>query len=344
MKKIIKFADLCSGMGGFRFASQKIISKNFKLKHIIASDIDDKCEIVYKSIFGSNDAFEKDVKNLCVKSNKFFNIFSEVDLVFAGFPCQPFSNIGNRKGLNDERGFLFFYLTKILKLYKPNFFIFENVQKIRNIKKGSTLNQIINILENCGYHVNMHDLNLKDYGLPQNRRRVFFCGYLKNKFSKKNILEPKKIDLLKCKYPTTWHLLEKKMDFKHIVPQKTRNTVFKKNDNWQGKLGIDNLIARPLTASMGKWHRSYQDNYFSKKFILSNKSNFRIKKKVNLFKDDVRRVSTLECLRLQGFPDKTENHFIKNKISQTSSYKIIGNSVPVPLAYAVINNFLKHFI
>ena len=55
------------------------------------------------------------------------------------------------------------------------------------------------------------------------------------------------------------------MDFKHIVPQKTRNTVFKKNDNWQGKLGIDNLIARPLTASMGKWHRSYQDNYFSKK-------------------------------------------------------------------------------
>ena len=62
MKKIIKFADLCSGMGGFRFASEKIISKNFKLKHIIASDIDDKCEIVYKSIFGSNDAFEKDVK------------------------------------------------------------------------------------------------------------------------------------------------------------------------------------------------------------------------------------------------------------------------------------------
>ena len=172
-------------MGGFRFASQKIISKNFKLKHIIASDIDDKCEIVYKSIFGSNDAFEKYVKNLCVKSNKFFNIFSEVDLVFAGFPCQPFSNIGNRKGLNDERGFLFFYLTKILKLYKPNFFIFENVQKIRNIQKGSTLDQIINILENCGYHVNTHDLNLKDYGLPQNRRRVFFCGYLKNKFSKK---------------------------------------------------------------------------------------------------------------------------------------------------------------
>ena len=63
----------------------------------------------------------------------------------------------------------------------------KNVQKIRNIKKGSTLNQIINILENCGYHVNTHDLNLKDYGLPQNRRRVFFCGYLKNKFSKKYI-------------------------------------------------------------------------------------------------------------------------------------------------------------
>ena len=94
---------------------------------------------------------------------------------------------------------------------------------------------------------------------------------------------------------------------------------------------------------MGKWHRSYQDNYFSKKFILSNKSNFRIKKKVNLFKDDVRRVSTLECLRLQGFPDKIEKHFINNKISQTSSYKIIGNSVPVPLAHAVINNFLKCF-
>ena len=343
MKKIIKFADLCSGMGGFRFASEKINSKNFKLKHIIASDIDDKCETVYKSIFGSKDAFEKDIKNLSVKSNKFFNIFSKLDLVFAGFPCQPFSNIGNRKGLNDERGYLFFYLTEILKLYKPKFFIFENVQKIRNIEKGSILYKIINILENCGYHVNTHDLNLKDYGLPQNRRRVFFCGYLKKKFTKKKILEPKKIDLSKCKYPTTWHLLEKKMDLKHIVPQKTRNTVFKKNEKWQGRLGIDNLIARPLTASMGKWHRSYQDNYFSKRFILSKKNNFKQKKEVNLFKDDVRRVSTLECLRLQGFTDSTEKHFIKNRISQTSSYKIIGNSVPVPLANAVISNFLKYF-
>ena len=127
--------------------------KNFKLKHIIASDIDDKCEIVYKSIFGSNDAFEKDVKNLCVKSNKFFNIFSKVDLVFAGFPYPAFSNIGNKKGLNDERGFLFFYLTKILKLHKPNFSFLKMFKKL-NIKKGSTLNQIINILENCGYHVN----------------------------------------------------------------------------------------------------------------------------------------------------------------------------------------------
>ena len=344
MKKIIKFADLCSGMGGFRFACERINSKKLKLQHVISSDIDDKCELVYKSIFGSNYIFEKDVKNLSIKTNKFFNIFSKVDLVFAGFPCQPFSNIGNRKGFSDERGFLFFYLTKILKLYKPKFFIFENVQKIRNIEKGSTLYQILDILENCGYHVNTHDLNLKDYGLPQNRRRVFFCGYLKKKFSKKKILEPKKIDLLKCKYSTTWHLLEKKMDIKHIVPKKTRNTVFKKNVKWQGKLSIDNLIARPLTASMGKWHRSYQDNYFSKKFILSNKNNFKIKKKVDLFKDDVRRVSTLECLRLQGFPDRIEKHFIKNRISQTSSYQIIGNSVPVPLAYAVISNFLKYFI
>ncbi|MDA9189334.1 DNA (cytosine-5-)-methyltransferase [Candidatus Pelagibacter sp.] len=344
MKKIIKFADLCSGMGGFRFASENINLKKFKLKHIIASDIDDKCEAVYKSIFGSKDIFEKDLKNLSVKSNQFFKIFSKVDLVFAGFPCQPFSNIGNKKGLDDERGYLFFYLTEILKLYKPKFFIFENVQKIRNLKKGSTLSKIINILENCGYHVNTHDLNLKDYGLPQNRRRVFFCGYLKKKFNKKNILEPKKIELSKCKYPTTWHLLEKKMDLKHIVPKKTRNTVFKKNDKWQGKLGIDNLIARPLTASMGKWHRSYQDNYFSKKFVTSNLNNFDKKKEVNLFKEEVRRVSTLECLRLQGFPDNTEKYFIENKISQTSSYKIIGNSVPVPLASAVISNFLKYFI
>ena len=176
----------------------------------------------------------KRCKKSFLKSNKFFNIFSKVDLVFAGFHASHFQN-WEQKRFNDERGYLFFYLTKILKLYKPNFFIFENVQKIRNIEKGSTLYQIINILENCGYHVNIYDLNLKDYGLPQNRRRVFFCGYLKKNFQKEKYQHLKK-NLSKCKYPTTWHLLEKKMDFKHIVPKKTRNTVFKKNENWQGKI------------------------------------------------------------------------------------------------------------
>ena len=79
------------------------------------------------------------------------------------------------------------------------------------------------------------------------QKESFFLWLFKNKFSKKNILEPKK-QTYQMEYPTTWHLLEKKMDL-YILFLKNQNTVFK-NDNWQGKLGIDNLIARPLTASM----------------------------------------------------------------------------------------------
>ena len=88
---------------------------------------------------------------------------------------------------------------------------------------------------------------------------------------------------------------------------------------------------------MGKWHRSYQDNYFSKKFILSNKSNFRIKKKVNLFKDDVRRVSTLECLRLQGFPDT-----FKIPVSTVQAYKQFGNSVPVNVIEEIASGMINY--
>ena len=198
MKKIIKFADLCSGMGGFRFASKKIISKNFKLKHIIASDIDDKCEIVYKSIFGSNDAFEKDVKNLCVKSNKFFNIFSKVDLVFAGFPCQPFSVAGvvsNRhwdknkpaskkqksgfdyKDIKEggEQGQVFNGLLRIIKKKRPKVLLLENVRGLLSHDKGRTWEIIQEDLRREKYEVYYKVIDAVHW-VPQHRKRIFKFG------------------------------------------------------------------------------------------------------------------------------------------------------------------------
>ena len=179
----IRYVDLFCGIGGFRLAAE-LLSNNFgKLEPVASSDIDPLCKKFYQKTFGSAELFIDDVNNIrtdaSIPSNDQMFELPPFDLLLAGFPCQPFANIGPRSGLNDPRGTLIFKICDILKSYQPKLFVLENVQKLRNLGKGETLERIVRELELTGYHTHVLDLCASDFGVPQQRRRIFFCGIKK---------------------------------------------------------------------------------------------------------------------------------------------------------------------
>jgi len=344
-KTTLKYFDLFAGIGGFRTAVESLCCENYDFKHVAYCEIDKQARELYNKAQKSQGIqIIEDAKDIMTNKNKKGIKVEDFDLLFGGFPCQSFSNVGYRKGLNDERGQLFFNILDIIDFYNPKFFVLENVQKLSTINKGSLLDEMKLALEEIGDGYNLHvwDLLASNYGLPQNRRRIFFCGVRKDVSDYIDLSAPPKIQLSKAKYPTAWHLLEKnQVDEKHFIPTKTRNTVLYKNPKWAGNVEIDNAIARPLTASMSKWHRANQDNYYSTSYIKS--SNPFERPSINLEVEPIRRITPLEGFRLQGFPDYFSEEAAKINLPYSSQYRLIGNAVPVDLAKNVINHFLKSY-
>jgi DNA (cytosine-5)-methyltransferase 1 len=112
--------------------------------------------------------------------------------------------------------------------------------------------------------------------------------------------------------------------------------------NWEGDVNIDNPIARPLTATMAKWHRANQDNYFSETYIAGTDPYKR--PTVDLETEPIRRITPLEGFRLQGFPDEYAKIASNLGLSYSTQYKLIGNALPVNLAHVVIEHFLNSYL
>ena len=216
----------------------------------------------------------------------------------------------------------------MLDYYKPKYFVLENVQKIHTIKNGSLLDEMKQALRDIGGGYILHTWNLiaSDYGLPQKRNRIFFCGIRRDLSEAKNISEPPVVDLKTAKFPTTWHLLEKStVDPKHYIPLGSRKTILTKPSNWEGDVNIDNPTARQLTATMSKWHRANQDNYFSDAYITGTDPYNR--PSVNMETEPIRRITPLEGFRLQGFPDKYAEIACELGLAYSTQYKLIGNAL-----------------
>lgn len=346
MKEVIKFFDCFAGIGGFYCGANQISSDQYEFRHVAYCEIDKSAQRFYDTAC-SSDGVQKiqDVKDIKTKKNPDGIAVVDFDILFAGFPCQSFSNVGYRKGFDDPRGQLFFYILDMLDYYKPKYFVLENVQKIHTIKNGSLLDEMKKALREIGGGYILHTWNLlaSDYGLPQKRNRIFFCGIRADLAEERNLSEPPVVDLKKAKYPTTWHLLEKgKVDSKHYIPQGSRKTILTKPSNWEGDVNIDNPLARPLTATMAKWHRANQDNYFSEAYISGSDPYKR--PSVDLDTEPIRRITPLEGFRLQGFPDKYAEIACDLRLAYSTQYKLIGNALPVDLARAVIEFFLNSYL
>ena len=342
---MIKIFDLFAGIGGFRLATEKIFDKKkIKNETIGWSEIDKYCQKTYSLNFNvKNNFFVDDIKKITA-DDKFFCNSSNYnskkksllikkklpyfDLLFAGFPCQSFSSMGKQKGLDDERGALFFDIAAILHSIKPKYFILENVKRLLTIDNKTTFKKIISIIENENYDVSWWVLDSKDYGVPQTRRRVFIYGSQKK--NKDNFpIDPPKISK---KILTTKSILDRDVDDKYVLSKKILKTILKDGTGgYYSKSEIDLEIARPLTRTMVKMHRAHQDNYYSNKFINNEK-------KLKW----IRKLTPLEALKLQGFPSRFYKNANDNNISDTQLYMQAGNSVTVNVVEAILNHLINH--
>jgi site-specific DNA-cytosine methylase len=211
----------------------------------------------------------------------------DFDLLVGGFPCQAFSIAGKRNGFNDTRGTLFFDIARILAEKRPRHLVLENVKGLLSHDSGKTFQTILGVLSDLGYRVEWQVLNSKDFGVPQNRERIYIVGHLGGECSGQ------------------------------VFPiGNSKETV--------NKVGVQK---RPRSSTQPIWRVS--DSEKSRRDILSS--------------HQIRRLTPLECERLQGFPDNwTALGIGEEPISDTQRYKMCGNAVTVNTVQAVMERLIEH--
>ena len=240
------------------------------------------------------------------------------DILIGGFPCQPFSMMGDEKGFEDTRGTLFFRIAEIINYQiehnrAPRVIVLENVRRLLTHDKKHTYRTIKKSLENLGYNVFEKVLNSADFGVPQIRNRLFIVCFrnpnIKFEYPEPQILRRDMHDIL-----------ELDVDDKYYLSEKVKPTILSDGTGgYVAKSEINQSPARPLCATMAKMHRACQDNYYSDDYILGNGDT-----------EHIRKLTPRECARLQGFSDD-----FLIEVSNARAYKQFGNAVTVNVARAV---------
>jgi len=320
-----KFIDLFAGIGGFRLALQ-----NLGGKCVFTSEWDKESKRTYKANFGETPFGDitKDITKSYIPDN--------FDLLCAGFPCQSFSIAGKRGGFEDTRGTLFFDVAEIIKRKKPKAIFLENVKGLRNHNGGKTLETILNVLRNdLDYYVpEPQIINAKEFGVPQNRERIYIVGFRKDQ-GVSSFEYPKSIhkvvtfaDVKEEKVvPTRYYLSTQYLQT--LVNHKARHE--SKGNGFGYAIIPDNGIANAIVVGgMGRERNLVIDNR-----ITDFTPTTHIKGVVN--REGIRKMTPREWARLQGFPD---NYIIP--VADASAYKQFGNSVAVPAIQATAKKILKN--
>ena len=166
----MKFLDLFAGIGGFRLGMESAGHKCIGF-----CEIDKFARASYKAIHDTKGEIE--LHDITAVSDEFIRGIGRVDIICGGFPCQAFSIAGNRRGFEDTRGSLFFEIARFASILRPRYLFLENVKGLLNHDRGNTFEVILSTLDELGYDVEWQVLNSKDFGVPQNRERVFIIGH-----------------------------------------------------------------------------------------------------------------------------------------------------------------------
>jgi DNA (cytosine-5)-methyltransferase 1 len=340
----MKYVELFSCIGGLRRAVG-LLSKDTKIKFdcIGFSEIDQHAIKTYSSNYNLNgETFMHDLTDFVQDKSKLRRM-EKLDLLLGGFPCQSFSIYGKKLGLEDERGRVLFSIEKILNTKKPKFIVLENVRNIIRHDNGRTIQIMQDYFKGHGYrYVNYTIHNSMNFGLPQNRSRIFIvCCKKKIDFelSENAIIENykriRKHSL--CTYKNVLSIIEKKVDSKYYLSEKIKHAILDGGTkSFWSKSQIDLDITRTLTATMVKLHRACQDNYYSDDFILRGESHKDTPKEY-LFNKPIRRLTPKEALMLQGFSKSFYQRARAAGVSDLQLYKQAGNALSVNTGYALLH-------
>lgn len=323
-KPRFKFIDLFAGIGGFRLALQ-----NLEGKCVFTSEWDKYSKQTYKSNFGEipfGDITKPETKNY---------IPDNFDVLCAGFPCQAFSIAGKRGGFEDTRGTLFFDVAEIIKRKQPKAIFLENVKGLRNHDRGKTLSTILNVLrEDLGYYVpDPQIINAKEFGVPQNRERIFIVGFhpstdikdfeypepINNAVVLEDILEETEVSV---KYYLSTTYINTLRDHKARHASKGNGFGYEIIPN-------DGTANAVVCGGMGRERNLVYDDRLTNFEPIT-----RISGEVN--REGIRKMTPREWARLQGFPDE-----FQIVVSDAQAYKQFGNSVAVPAIQATAEKIIE---
>lgn len=303
---MVKVIDLFAGIGGIHLGVEQAFGS---VDCVFTSEIDKHAVTTYKANFKDSHIFG-DIKQIDE------NDVPDHDILLAGFPCQPFSQAGLKKGFTDTRGTLFFDIERILLAKQPKAFLLENVKQLKGHDKGRTFQTIIDHLNNAGYKVFYEILKARDFGLPQNRERIYIVGFLDHSI---NFEFPKPTNL-----PTrVGDILDDVVDDKYTISDKLwaghkrRKELNKSNGKGFG-YGLFNKDSKYTNTISARYYKDGSE-------ILIEQEN-----------KNPRKLTPREAARLQGFP---EDYIIP--VSDAQAYKQFGNSVAVPVIKAIATEIKK---
>ena len=358
-RKIMKFLDLFAGIGGFRLGMESAGHECVGF-----CEIDKFARASYKAIHDTRGEIE--LHDITTVSDESIRRIGRVDIICGGFPCQAFSIAGARRGFEDTRGTLFFEIARFASILRPKLLFLENVKGLLNHDKGNTFKTIIGALDKLGYDVEWQVLNSKNFGVPQNRERVFIVGHLRGQCTRNVFPLSGESQTISCQsvikignvnpsgngmngevYESTGlapTLTTNKGEGQKIaIPVLTPDRTDKRQNGRrfksdgepmftltaQDKHGI--LIAGKLPGNHDQNSRVYDPDGLSPTLSTMQGGGQEPKIMQNF---RIRKLTPRECWRLQGFPDWAFDK-AQEVNSNSQLYKQAGNSVTVNVIAAI---------
>lgn len=297
----MNFLDLCAGIGGFRLGMERAGHRC-----VGYVEIDKYARQSYQAMYDTEG--EWTAHDITEITDEEFGNLRGVDLICGGFPCQAFSIAGKRKGFADARGTIIFHFCRAIRAIQPRWFVFENVKGLLSHDGGATYRIILEALTELGYSVEWQVLNSKNFGVPQNRERVYIVGHFGADCGRKIFPVPG------SDRETSGELQEITRGMRDAYRTYSADGISRTLKSEGGGLGAKTgLYAVPELIAIQKKGRGNG----------------------TLCGCRIRRLTPRECWRLQGFPDELFDKAAATGLSDTQLYKQAGNAVTVNVVQAI---------
>lgn len=328
----MKLISLFSGCGGLDSGFERA---GFEIP--VANEFDSAIWQTFKLNHPKSKLITQDVREL---SADFFP--DDIDGIIGGPPCQSWSEAGAQRGINDSRGKLFFDYIRILNAKQPKFFLAENVNGMLANRHSEAVNFIAEMFKSCGYELTINLVNAKNYGVAQERKRVFYIGFRKDlninfKFPHGSTeADSKKLTLRDTIWDLQFTAVPASQGNFHNPQADNNNEFFTGNFStiFMSRNRVKSWDEQAFTVQASGRHCQLHPQAPKMIFVSQNDRRF-VKGKEHLY----RRMTVREIARVQGFSDDFK--FVYSSVND--AYKMIGNAVPVPLAYEIalaIRNYL----